>query len=311
MKKIKQTSSAKVVAACILVYSIIPLYTVQAVELCGRWDSIEVLEGQYHVMNNVWGAETAQCIQVDPNSTYFSVTLSEHDNGTSVASYPAIYKGCHWGSCTQNSGMPIKISEVNSAPFTWSIGTDVSGTWNAAFEAWFDPNGAGIDYSGELMIWISYGGGAGPGGSKVATASIGGAAWDVYSAIWDWNYIAYKITSTTNDVSLDLRDFIDDAVSRGYLETSWYLDNMEAGFEIWRDGQGLTTHSYSASVNEKEGPYGDLTGDGLVDINDLPEFFGFWLQADCNETSDLDLDDNCIINFRELSELAKNWNGHD
>jgi hypothetical protein len=147
--------------------------------------------------------------------------------------------------------MPKRIDEIGSAPFTWVIGTaGVMGTWNSAFESWFNETGTGTTYTGELMIWINYGGGAGPGGSKVATADIGGHTWDVYYADWDWNYIAYRLTSVTDSVSLDLRDFMHDALTRGYLRTTWYLVNMEAGFEIWRNGQGLTTHSYSASVVE-------------------------------------------------------------
>ncbi len=54
-------------------------------------------------------------------------------------------------------------------------------------------------------------------------------------------------------------------------------------------------------------PYGDITGNGIVDFEDLPDFFGLWLNNNCAHTGLLDLDDNCLINFYEFSALAQNW----
>ena len=52
------------------------------------------------------------------------------------------------------------------------------------------------------------------------------------------------------------------------------------------------------------GLYGDFTGNGIVDVDDLPGFIGYWLQTDCG---DLDLNGDCLINLYEFSELANNW----
>jgi hypothetical protein len=234
--------------------------TTHATEYCSNsnpnWAA--VMDGEYHVSNNVWGSGEgvgSQCLDIDLQSSYFKVTLSTH-NSSSVVSYPFIYKGYHWGGGTavQYNPFPILAGELDTAPFTWIIDTSgVQGTWNASFECWFSLNGKSApDGAAELMIWINYGGGAGPGGSKVATVDIGGRTWDVYFAHsgggWNWNYIAYKLTVPDTAVSLDLKDFVHDALTRGYLYTTWYLDNMEAGFEIWRDGQGLTCEYYSATA---------------------------------------------------------------
>jgi hypothetical protein len=234
-----------------LAVAILTIPAILAAQIIETTGSTAVMGGEYNVMNNVWGATTAQRLEVDLDGTYFKVVLSEHNNsGGSVASYPAIFKGCHWGWCTtKDNPMPIKVSDIDSAPFTWRVDTkDVSGTWNTAFEAWFDDAKSGTTYTGELMIWIDYAGGAGPGGSKVGSVNIGGHSWDVYFAAWTQNYIAYKITTVTDSVSVDLKDFIHDALTRGYLSTKLYMVAMEAGFEIWRGGQGLTTLSYSADV---------------------------------------------------------------
>jgi rhamnogalacturonan endolyase len=52
--------------------------------------------------------------------------------------------------------------------------------------------------------------------------------------------------------------------------------------------------------------YGDLTGNNIVDINDLSEFSKFWLTTDCNNV-ELDFNGDCIINFYEFSLLARDW----
>ncbi|MHC4501085.1 MAG: GH12 family glycosyl hydrolase domain-containing protein, partial [Planctomycetota bacterium] len=107
--------------------------------------------------NNVWGASTLQCITAYPDSTYFSVTTSEHDQ-SDVASYPFILKGCHWGgTCTEDSGMPIRVSDVNTAPFVWSVDPNgAGGTWNIAFEAWFSTTGGIEPDAAELMICVHW-----------------------------------------------------------------------------------------------------------------------------------------------------------
>jgi hypothetical protein len=212
--------------------------------------------GEYNVMNNVWGSGAGvgdQCLEVDASSSYFKVSLSTH-NSNNVASYPAIFKGCHWNRCTtKNNPMPTPVWEIGSAPFTWAINTaNVSGVWNAALDIWFnDVTSLAGDYNAEMMIWIHYNGGATPAGSRQATVQIGGLTWDVYFVAWpSWNYIAYRIISPVDSVNLDLRDFINDSVTRGYLNSTWYLHAIEAGFEIWRGGQGLETRSFSADVVE-------------------------------------------------------------
>jgi hypothetical protein len=261
------------------------LLNAQTAYLCGKEDSVQVLDGEYIVYNNIWGSEAGeQCIDV--NGTNFIVSLSTH-NSSGVASYPCIYKGFHyWHSETVNSGLPLRISEIGSVPITWEIaGTNAGGTWNASYESWFSQGGnANPANGGELMIWINYGGSATPGGSMVGSVYLEGHNWEVYYADWDWNYVAYRITNRVNSISFDFKPFIDDAVSRGYLSSNWHLDALEAGFEIWQDGQGLesvsfTGNAYSgnatptpsatpAPTDPQGGEPGDVNADGTIDIID-------------------------------------------
>jgi hypothetical protein len=57
------------------------------------------------------------------------------------------------------------------------------------------------------------------------------------------------MTSATTSVrNLDLHPLIADAVRRGYIRKSWYLIDVEAGFELWQGGAGLATRTFAVHV---------------------------------------------------------------
>ncbi len=220
-------------------------------EICGRYDMLSVNNGDLIAQNNIWGATTAQCINV--SGAGFTVTRSEHNISTSgsPAAYPSLFKGCHWEDCTTNSGMPIQVSQINSATINWSVSLPGSGTYNVTTEAWFKTNNTpGQPDGAELMIWINHAGSVQPGGSQIGTVTIGGTTWQVWYASIGWNFITYKTTSPTTSVSLDYKPFIQDAMSRGYIQSGWYMMDIEAGFEIWQGGTGLAVTNFSAAVNQ-------------------------------------------------------------
>jgi len=246
----------KLSIVCMLFYSIMPVGDAKANQLCKQKEMLDVSKGEYRVGNNIWGeAPGSQCIEVDPNSTYFTVTSATHNTPGSVEAYPFIFKGRHFGGDnTLNSGLPILVGDIAAAPIVWSVDPNgATGNWNIAFESWFSSTGGIAPDKAELMIWINYKD-MGCGGTRVAAdVPIGGFTWDVYHSgyhrQWD-HYIAYRITTPVNYVNIDLKDFIDDSIKRGYIDPKWYLDNMEAGFELMAGGQGMTNKSFSASVNK-------------------------------------------------------------
>ena len=244
-----------IIAAYILISGLSELFA-QVDTLCNG-ASTTIMGGEYNVMNNVWGSGSGvgqQCISVNMDSSYFKVALSTHHNGSSVAAYPSIFKGCHWGWCTsKNNPMPVQIKDIGHVPMVWKVNTqNDTGTWDAAYDIWFSASSTfNNDYDAELMIWIAYNGGAGPAGSLEDTIKVGGQNWEVYFTVFtSWNYIAYKVTSPVDSVNLDLRDFINDACRRGYLFTPWYLHAVEAGFELFSGGQGLTSKYFSVNVTD-------------------------------------------------------------
>jgi hypothetical protein len=59
-------------------------------------------------------------------------------------------------------------------------------------------------------------------------------------------------SGTTSVGNLDVGILAADSVSRGYMTDSGYLIDLEAGFELWQGGAGLTD-SYSVNVNSGGG----------------------------------------------------------
>ena len=212
--------------------------------------------GAYTIQNNEWGSSAPECISTDGNAD-FTVANSSISNSTSGApgGYPSIYKGCHWGACTSGSGLPIQVSNLHPGTATSSWSTSQPGGGNAydvAYDIWFNqaPTTNGQPNGAELMIWLNHNGSVQPFGSQVASnVSIGGRGYNVWFGNQGWNTISYTMTSPATSVSnLDIDQLVADAVSRGYIQNSWYLIDVEAGFELWQGGAGLATTSFSVST---------------------------------------------------------------
>jgi Glycosyl hydrolase family 12/Cellulose binding domain len=211
--------------------------------------------GAYTVQNNEWGSSASECVNTDGNAD-FTVANSAIANSTSGApgGYASIYKGCHWGACTQNSGMPIQVAAMHPGTVTtsWSTKQPGTGAYDVAYDIWFNqtPTTPGQPNGTELMIWLNHNGPVQPFGSKVATTTVNGVSYDVWFGTQGWNTVSYTMTNPTTSVSnLDVNGLAADAVSRGYLQNSWFLIDVEAGFEMWQGGAGLATNSFSVNAN--------------------------------------------------------------
>jgi cellulose 1,4-beta-cellobiosidase len=210
----------------------------------------------YTVENNEWGSSEPECISTD-GSTGFTVANSSIANSTYGApgGYAAIYRGCHWGACTPGSGLPIQVSKIRAGTVTTSWSTAQPGgssDYDVAYDIWFNqtPTTSGQPNGTELMIWLNHHGPVQPFGSEVArNVGIGGRGYNVWFGNQGWNTVSYTMTTGTTSVSnLDLQPLIADAVRRGYISPSWYLIDVEAGFELWHGGAGLATKSFSVKA---------------------------------------------------------------
>jgi hypothetical protein len=233
-----------------------------ATTLCGFQTSL-VGGDAYTVQNDEWGSTAPECISTDGGAE-FAVTNSSIANPTDgqPGGYPSIYQGCHWGACTFGSGLPIRASAITAGRVTTSWSTAQPGGGNdydAAYDIWFNqtPTTSGQPNGIEMMIWLNHNGPVQPSGARVAgDVGLGGRSYDVWYDGQSRDEVAYTMTAGTASVrNLNLRPLVADAIARGYLSRSWYLIDVEAGFEVWNGGAGLATRSFSVRVAGRGGPW--------------------------------------------------------
>ena len=225
--------------------------------LCAE-QTAPVAGGAYIVQNNEWNSGASECITTDGNAD-FTVASSGISNATNGApgGYPSIYQGCHWGSCSSGglTSTPVRVSALTPGQVTtsWSTTQTGSGAYDVAYDIWYNqtPTTAGQPNGTEMMVWLNHNGSVQPFGSEVASnVSIGGHTYNIwYGTQSTWDTVTYDMTSGTTSVSgLDIGTLTQDMVSRGYTRSSWYLIDVEAGFELWQGGAGLATNSFSVNV---------------------------------------------------------------
>jgi Glycosyl hydrolase family 12/Ricin-type beta-trefoil lectin domain len=238
-----------------------------ATTLCNS-QTASVAGGAYIVENNEWNSSASECVATDGNAD-FTVANSSISNaaGGAPGGYPAIYKGCHWGACTSNSGLPIQVGSLTPGKVTtnWTTTQTGAGAYDVAYDIWYNqsPTTSGQPNAEEMMIWLNDNGGVEPAGSVVATnVSLGGHTYNIWEdQMSTWKDVSYVMTSGTTSVSnLDVGILAADSVSRGYMTDSDYLIDLEAGFELWQGGAGLATDSYSVNINAGGGATGPVVG---------------------------------------------------
>jgi hypothetical protein len=219
---------------------------------CSATDVTALDSGLYNFQMNEYDSSLEEC--ADISGLGFTITTADFTSSTdgSPATYTSIYRGCHWGDCTTSNPFPIEESNIGSATTSVSI-TQPSGSQNdAAYDIWFNQTSttSGQPNGTEIMIWINHQGAPQPFGSDVATATIDGASYQVWTGNQtSWKIVSYVATTPVTSVSsLNLLPFFADAVSRGSLESSWYLIDVEYGFEIWTGGQSLAMSNFSVSA---------------------------------------------------------------
>lgn len=251
------------VAAALGASFLIPVASAQAAPAdggssCEQWDTIPLQSGEYTLQTNEWNSTAPQCVTAT-GGTAWSVSTANFNLTTAgpPATYPSIYKGCHWGACTTGSNLPIQVSDLASATTSWDTTQVPSGAYDVAYDLWTNstPTTIGQPDGSEIMIWLNSRGGVQPFGSKTGTSTAAGHNWDVWTGQQtSWKIISYVLQGGGTSFSgLDVKALLADAVSRGSVNPAHYLIDAEAGFEIWQGGQGLATNSFSFDATAADG----------------------------------------------------------
>jgi len=177
------------------------------------------------------------------------------NTGTPV-SYPSIVYGAKYNdNVSSGAELPKQVSAISSIPTVWETNAGTpAGKYNASYDVWFNwsssasCSGCGDPSGAYLMVWTYRGAGTYPIGTELSDVLYtGGSYWHVWSGDDGPSgapYIAYVRIGNTTRSAFDLKFFINDAVSRGVVNNSMYLMNVQAGFEIWQDGEGLRTDDF-------------------------------------------------------------------
>jgi cellulose 1,4-beta-cellobiosidase len=231
------------------------------VNTCQDFATLRV--GSYVVESDYWNKAScpgSQCMAINNTTGAFSVTQAPNC-GNTVASYPNVLYGCSFGTCSPASLLPMPLSAATTVTSSWdfSVGGTASDQYDVAYDIWFCPDNTcgsnGFPKGTELMIWLDYRNVCG-WQNDLGSVSLDGHTWEVWQATQGtggngWTYLAYLIQApmVTSVTNLDLNAFVRDAVSRGYVQNSWYLYAIQAGDEIRTGGLPYNNNSFSVSIN--------------------------------------------------------------
>jgi hypothetical protein len=225
---------------------------------CGQyWQSAA---GSFVIENNNFRGQP-ECV-ARTGSSGFKVTSS----GAAVrrgsgqpAAYPEIYTGYHWGT-QAGSAFPAQLSSLSYARSSWSVGiapAQPDSAYNVAYDLWIN-KGRQVAASGqpdgaELMIWLNERAVPAPAPGTPTVAVEGVRYYRIEIARREhgisWPLIIYRrVAPVTSVRNLGLLGFVADAAAQHQLSMSWYLESVEAGFEIWRGGAGLDSRSFALSA---------------------------------------------------------------
>lgn len=224
-------------------------------QVCGSFDTINI--GPYTVQNNAYntGSHCIQALWDNGDIGGFKLTnvSANVEAGGAPASYPSLVYGWHVdGKFYGAYQSPKQLSAIGSIPSEMTFTVPGSGRYNVSYDSWIAASpSAGSDSQTKLehMIWLNYRDTT-PIGSPVDVVMIAGQSWDVwYGPNSGWNTVSYIRATNTTSATIDLNDFMQDSISRGYAAGSDYLLGVQAGFEIWEGSEDFSVDHFTVSVN--------------------------------------------------------------
>ncbi|KAL4806862.1 concanavalin A-like lectin/glucanase domain-containing protein [Aspergillus unguis] len=237
------------VASMASVAAAAPSFLTRRADFCGQYDTAN--EGDFILYNNLWGQDNAdsgsQCTGVDSadgNTISWHTTWSWSGGSSSVKSFA---NAAYQFTATQLSSLSSIPSTMDWQYSTTDIVADV------AYDL-FTSSSADGDAEYEIMIWLAALGGAGPissTGSSIATVTIGGVSFDLWSGPnGNMQVYSFVASSTTESFSADLMDFFNYLEENQGFDNSQYLTTVQAGTEPFTGSDAtFTVSSFSVEVS--------------------------------------------------------------
>jgi hypothetical protein len=189
--------------------------------------------------------------------------------------------GWHWGEINEGPPpepfetanlIPASLSEVQgittTASYTYVADpacgpkrNNIICRYDVAYDVWFhDHHPMGGDAPAfELMVWLDYSwDDLWIGYTPIATVQIPavtGPSWKIFrTASTNAVYVPATKGQAVNGVTLDLVDFIKDAITRNLISTSWWLSSVEFGIEVYQGKGTFTVTDYALAIEKKPEP---------------------------------------------------------
>lgn len=241
-------------------------------ELCDQYASATV-QDRYVVQNNRYGTGETQCVDVDGTGPGFTVTRADGSNPADgpAKSYPSIYNGCYHGTCSPGTTLPMKLGDIRAASSTVDFVPVDGAAFDSSYRIFLDPTPrTDGDNATEIDVWFNHTGDVHPLGTKVGTAGIPGTddsttvaslEWDVWIAdVGGRKVLTLVSTRQVRNWDFDVQTFTFEAIRRGVAQSSWYLTSVQAGFEPWQAGTGLSVRCFASTVLNAEQAGGASVG---------------------------------------------------
>jgi len=128
---------------------------------------------------------------------------------------------------------------------------------------------------------------------------------------WAIDAAAYDLIAPggITEAELNANAFLHAAQTEGATTVAWF-DGQGYDFYLGADCVLLLDEvkigtTLSAVVDKI--PYGDFTGEGDVNMDDLKIFIEAWLVNDCVQADPIDLNGDCDVDLYEFSRMVHNW----
>jgi hypothetical protein len=189
-----------------------------------------VTEGRYYVTNDTWNAGhylglTQKLYVCNYNSWYALATMNNATGDFAVKTAPNVQETWY--------PVPTKLSSWESITSRFSdlppgVGSNY-GIWEFMYDIWL--NGLADSSSTEVMIW-TYNNGQTPGGSLSGSFTDAGHTYAVYHSSPPYQYVAFVDRSNHLSGRVNLLDFFNYVISRGWIPRSSTLYQICHGVEL-------------------------------------------------------------------------------
>ncbi|MBN2195232.1 MAG: hypothetical protein JW751_20615 [Polyangiaceae bacterium] len=225
-----------------------------------QFENIATSDNKYQFQSNGWGwTGGGHSISLLSGCGFKMDSQSCSRSDDSPCSFPSIYVGTDAdGTRTSGNGLPAQVSAINSIPtcLGWSSGgTPASDEYNVSYDVWFNSSSGANGADVFLMVWLRDPPSFQPAGQFPVQDGvvIGSQTWSVWHGPNANNqmvvsYAAPNHRADGQAYSFDLKDFIDDAVEREFIDANKYLIAIMGGLEIWGGAQGASITGFRAQV---------------------------------------------------------------